>query len=368
MTAAVDGQISIGIFGAGLIGRAHSLMLRLIAERTGNSVRVGAVYDTARSAAERLAALWDGARAARSAEEILDDESIGAVFICTPTAAHRALCIAAARAGKHIFCEKPLAMSAAEAAEMRAEIERAGVISQVGLVLRFSPVYTVIRALAGEPAAGRMLAVTMRDDQDFPIRGAHPSAWRNDPAETAGGTLAEHSVHDLDILGWMFGPIQRIYCRTRRLNAAAGIEDSAFTSLEFAGGFHGHLTSIWHHVLNRPSNRRLEVFTENMFLACDHDISGPIAIQRGEGMEERITEDEVMRRFAGILLGERPYLSSVRELFPVAYAVEDAAFLAAIRGETRVDPEFSAGVRAQQLVEAAYESARLGVPVDAASG
>ncbi len=359
-------QINIGIFGAGLIGRAHSLMIRLIADRSANSVRVAAVYDVAQSAAEQLAALWDGARAARSVEEILADKSIDAVFICTPTAAHRAVCIAAARAGKHIFCEKPLAMSAAEAAEMQAEVERAGVTSQVGLVLRFSPVYTVIRALATEPEAGRMLGVTMRDDQDFPIRGAHPSAWRNDPAQSAGGTLVEHSVHDLDLMGWMFGPITRIYCRTRVLNGRLGIEDSAFTSLEFAGGFHGQLTSIWHHVLNRPSNRRLEVFTENLFLACDHDINGPIAIQRAEGMEERITEDEVMRRFGGILLRERPYLSSVRELFPVAYALEDAAFLAAIRGETRADPDLSEGVRAQRTVEMAYQSARLGAPVEIA--
>ena len=52
-----------------------------------------------------------------------------------------------------------------------------------------------------------MIAVTMRDDQDFPIRGAHPSAWRNDPSLTAGGTLIEHSVHDFDILTWMFGPV-----------------------------------------------------------------------------------------------------------------------------------------------------------------
>lgn len=362
--AGVGAQIKVGIFGAGLIGRAHSLMLRLIADRTANSVRVGWVYDVARAAAEQLAGLWDGARAARSAEEILEDKSIDAVFICTPTAAHRAICIAAARAGKHIFCEKPLAMSAAEAAEMQSAIQRAGVVSQVGLVLRFSPVYTVIRALAAEPEAGRMLAVTMRDDQDFPIRGAHPSAWRNDPAQTAGGTLAEHSVHDLDICEWMFGPIARIYCRTRRLNGAAGIEDSAFTSLEFADGFFGQLTSIWHRVLNRASNRRLEVFTENLFLACDHDISGPITIQRGDGVEERISEDEVMRRFAEILLAARPYLSSVRELFTVPYALEDAAFLAAIRGETSVDPEFSAGVRAQKIVEAAYESARIGAPLE----
>ena len=85
-----------------------------------------------------------GRARARSAEEIITDPAIDAVWICTPTAMHREMCIAAARAGKHIFCEKPLAMTAADAARCRA-IEASGVMSQVGLVMRFSPVYTVIR-------------------------------------------------------------------------------------------------------------------------------------------------------------------------------------------------------------------------------
>src|SRR5208337_1576476 len=112
----------------------------------------------------------------------------------------------AARAGKHIFCEKPLAMSTAEATEMAAAIEASGVIAQVGLVMRFSPVYNVIKAMFKEPDVGAILSVTMRDDQDFPTRGVHASAWRNDRSLTAGGTLIEHSVHDFDLLTWMFGP------------------------------------------------------------------------------------------------------------------------------------------------------------------
>src|SRR5262249_56534820 len=127
-----------------------------------------------RDAAEKMASRWKDAVVARSLDELLDDASIDAVFICTSTASHREVCIATARAGKHIFCEKPLAMNAADGVAMLAAIDEAGVIAQVGLVLRFSPIYTVMRQLAHESSAGRVLAVTMRDDQDFPIRGAHP--------------------------------------------------------------------------------------------------------------------------------------------------------------------------------------------------
>jgi myo-inositol 2-dehydrogenase / D-chiro-inositol 1-dehydrogenase len=364
MKVPIRGQVRVGIIGAGLIGQTHSMMLRHCADRTDGSARVTAIADVAHAQAERLAAHWPGARPTSDAREILSDSDIDAVFICTPTRLHRDTYVDAVRAGKHVFCEKPLAMTAAEAAEMADAARAAGIVSQVGLVLRFSPVYTVIRAMAAEAAAGRMLAVTMRDDQDFPTRGAHASAWRNDPSLTAGGTLIEHSVHDFDVLSWMFGPITRLYCRTRNLSGAPGVEDFAATEMEFAGGFHGQLTSVWHRMIGRPSNRRLEVFTENLFIACDHDAAGPIIVQRGDGArEETIGEEEVMRRFTDMIAHQRPYLLPIWDWFAIPYALEDAAFIAALRGQCPADPEFAAGVAAQRMVEAAYESARRGQPV-----
>ncbi len=359
-------QVRVGIIGAGLIGRTHSLMLRLLADALPESVAVTRVHDLDAAAADALASKWPEAKSCARAEQIFDDGSIDAVFVCTPTATHRELCLRAAASGKHLFCEKPLAMNSAEAGEIREAIERAGVVGQVGLVLRFSPVYTVIRAMAAEEGAGRMLAVTMRDDQDFPIRGAHASEWRNQPGVTAGGTLIEHGVHDFDVFAWMFGPIRSLYCRTRVLNGAPGIEDFAATEFEFEAGFYGQLTSVWHRILNRPSNRRIEIFTENLFLACDTDSAGPIAIQRGEGYEGKITEEEVMRRYQDLVLRERPCLSPLRHAFRIPYAVQDAIFIAALRGQCAPGPGIDAGVAAQRSVEAAYRSAARGIAVDLA--
>jgi predicted dehydrogenase len=364
MPTPVTGQIRVGIIGAGLIGQLHSMMLRYVADRTEQSVRVVSIADVSYSAAESLAARWQSARALESAEEIISDPSIDAVWICTPTAMHLKVCIGAAEAGKHIFCEKPLAMTAAEASAMAAAIKASDVISQVGLVLRFSPVYNVIKAMFERPDCGRLLSVTMRDDQDFPTRGVHASAWRNDPTLTAGGTLIEHSVHDFDLMTWMFGPVASLYCRTRTVNGANGVEDFGATSMEFAGGWHGQLTSIWHQMIARPSNRRLEVFAENLFVACDADTLGPIVFQHGSGaQEETIAADDVMTRFTEKILRERPYLAPIKDRLMIPYAAEDATFVAALKGACDPDPEFAAGVAAQRIVEAAYESARSGVPV-----
>jgi len=354
-------QIRVGIVGGGMIGKIHSLMLRRVADRTDAGVRVIAIADRQAAVAQELASRWPEARAVATAEEVIADDSIDAIWICTPTAMHRDICIAAARAGKHIFCEKPVGMSVAEANEMAAAIRARGVLCQVGLVLRFSPVYTVIRAMVAEKSAGAMMTVTVRDDQDFPTRGMHNSGWRNDPSLTAGGALIEHSVHDFDVLTWMFGPVSRVFCRTRNLQGAAGIEDFGVTQMEFAAGFHGQLTSVWHRMIGRPSNRRMEIFAENLFIACEHDANGPIVVQRDDAeSEQTISEGEVMDRFAQIILAERPYLSPLRDSFAIPYALEDAAFVAAMRGECTVDPALEEGIKVQRLVEAAYESARTG--------
>jgi len=355
--------VRVGILGAGMMGKTHSIMLRMIADRTEGSVCVESVYDRNTDRAQFVADKWPDARLAQSADDLIGDPNVDAVYICTPPASHRELCIKAATAGKAIFCEKPLAMNPTEALEMQAAIVENRVIAQVGLVLRFSPVFTVIKEMCAEPEAGRMLAVTMRDDQDFPTRGVHDSSWRNDPRQTGGGALIEHSVHDFDLLSWMFGPIRRVSCATRNLNGAPGIEDFGSLQFEFAGGFHGQLISIWHRMIQRPSNRRLEVFCENLFIACDHEAVGPIIVQRGDGFEERIDEVDVLRRFEEIILSKRPYLSPMRDVMRVPYALEDATFVAAVRGECAPDPSFAAGVAVQSFVEAAYQSARTGSAV-----
>jgi predicted dehydrogenase len=359
------GPIRVGIVGAGFIGQIHSRMLRRISDRLDGSVRVVAIADRKPEAAQNLAARWPGARAVETTDEIIADELVDAIWICTPTAMHRDACIAAARAGKHIFCEKPLAMSAAEATGMAEAVRTAGVLSQVGLVLRFSPICTVIRAMISEESAGPVIAVSMRDDQHFPTQGMHSSSWRGNPALTAGGALIEHSVHDFDLLRWIFGPLQRLYCQTRNRNGTAGIEDFGAILFEFAAGFHGQLSSTWHQMIGRSSNRRMEVIAENLFIASDFDATGSLIVQRGtEAGEQVISESEVMARFAQIILSERPYLAPFEDSLAIPYALEDAAFIAALRGQCDVNPDLEEGIKAQQLVECAYLSAANGTAVD----
>ena len=117
-------------------------------------------------------------------------------------------------------------------------------------------------------------------------------------------------------------------------------------------------------MIARASNRRLEVFAENLYAATDADTLGPIVFQRGSGAnEETIAADELMARFTEKILRERPYLAPMKDRLMIPYAAEDATFIAALKGACAPDPEFAAGVAAQRIVEAAYESARSGATV-----
>lgn len=347
-------QVRIGMIGAGVIGSAHSLVLREIANALGARVRLVAVADPDPEARERVATGFDYRRAYATADELLSDPEVDTVFVCTPTCFHHGLVCSAAAAGKHIFCEKPLAMSYAEGAAMVAAVERAAVHAQIGLVLRFSSVYSVMRDLVSEPGSGRPLAVVFRDDQCFPIRGLHSSPWRADPTQTAGGTLIEHGVHDLDLLQWMFGPIARLRAWQHNFAGVPGIEDYVAAEIEHASGLRTQLVNIWHDMLQRPSNRRLEIICERAFIASDHDTSGPILVQRGDGEAEKLQPDEVLRRF----LAQRGAAAHpLRDWFPVAYLVQDLAFVEALLADRPPDPSLRVGLEAQRLAEAVYHAA-----------
>ena len=105
-----------------------------------------------------------------------------------------------------VFCEKPLAFDVAAAQRMVDAVEAANVANQVGLILRFIPQFVHTRSLLADDRAGRLLAVSFRDDQFIPIQSHYGSTWRIDPDRCGRGTLLEHSIHDVDVLQWMCGP------------------------------------------------------------------------------------------------------------------------------------------------------------------
>jgi predicted dehydrogenase len=337
--------VHLGFLGAGLVARIHQQSLSAVADH----VVWAGVYDPDVARAMRFSA-ETGATVCRTEDELLERSE--AVYICTWTSEHPRLVGAAADRRLSVYCEKPLAVSLADAEAMTEQVTRAGVVNQAGLVLRHSPAFRWVRWLVDDPRSGRLMSVSFRDDQYLPVRGYYDSTWRADAARAGSGVLLEHSIHDVDILEFLAGPIAQVSCRTAFTHRIQGIEDVASAAFTFASGVPGTLTTVWHDILERPNERRVEIFCENLWCVLDGNHHwGPVFWRWG---------GEPVREAGGEKL--LPLLDSDA----VENSNPDAGFIASIEAGRPAHPDFRIARRAHQIVDAAYRSAEAdGTPIDA---
>lgn len=340
--------VRIGFLGAGFIARYHAMQLRLADEPN----RIVAVFDPEPGRAAAFCADESG-EPVDSVQEVI--ERSDAVFVCTWTAAHLEGVRAVVDAGLPLFCEKPLATDLDGAAALVDVVARGGVLNAVGLVLRSSPALVTMRELIRDPASGRVMNVVFRDDQYLPTQGMYGSTWRGDRRLAGSGTLLEHSIHDVDILEWLIGPAVSVSAQQGFFHGLDGIEDSVSALVRFDGGGSGSLSSIWHDVLSRPSQRRIEVFCEHALVTLEGEYFGPIRCQRSDG-EQVLDGDELVAWLVE------------RDLLPVSTEQE---FLVQVRrgldglSTERVRPDVQDALRAHVVVDAIYRSASAdGAPVE----
>lgn len=334
--------VRVGFLGAGLIATFHSKMLH----GSGEDVAWAGVYDPdpARCAAFARAS---GATACATEEQVLD--SCDAIYVCTWTSEHRRLVAAAARRNLPVFCEKPLSTDLAGAAAVADVVARSGIINQVGLILRRSPAFNLVRDIVADPDSGRVMAVVFRDDQYIPVQGAYGSTWRGDREKAGSGTLLEHSIHDVDVLEHVVGPVASVSARAAAFHELDGIEDVVATTLSFAAGGVGTMASVWHDVLARPSLRRVEVLCEHTWISLEEDWFGPVSWTRADGPTVTV-------------IGEDLVAECTRR--GIAMTNPDGDFIRAVRDGTPAWPGVEVALRAHVVVDAIYASAAAGgVPV-----
>ncbi|HEX6310028.1 MAG TPA: Gfo/Idh/MocA family oxidoreductase [Acidimicrobiia bacterium] len=342
-------MIRIGLAGCGFIGTIHSFVLRQLGDAGLVDARVTGTFDPDPARAEAIAA-HHGARAYSDLGALLD--ACDVAWVCTWTAAHREVVEAAAERGLPVFCEKPLAPTLPECEAVAAALER--VPHQVGLVLRHAPVF---EAIAGTVASGRYgapMAAILRDDQYFPVQGIYASEWRSDVARAGGGTLIEHSIHDVDVLRWILGDPADVTARTGSRFGYPGIDDIATLTFSYANAGIATIVSVWHQILTRGSTRRLEVFCEEALLWTDDDYLGPLHVETSAGAE---TVD----------LPAPPWLERLdvpaalaKPLGQYATPTKDFLQTLAAGGGRCGSPSAVEALAAHRLVDLAYRSARAG--------
>lgn len=344
--------LNVGLIGCGFIGRFHSAAIKVLARQRLIDVNYVAVCDRDESRAIAFAEAAGVTRVCTDPNEIIEASDIDVVYICVPTVHHKELVLGAATRGKHIFCEKPLATNLRDVEQMVEAVDKAGVGAGVGLVLRHSPILTVLKSLTEDASLGRLMTIVFRDDQFFPIEGHYQSDWRKDHAIAGGGTLLEHSIHDIDVLRWFGGEVASVRGTTRNFAGHAGVEDLAIAHIEFASGAQAHLTSIWHSILGRPSTRRIEIFFERGLFYVNDDFLGPVHCQTHSSASETVSEEDVRRRYLEMVgLSDPAFVDALR------YSLEDYFFLQAIASGRSPYPDFRVALEAHRAVDAVYRSA-----------
>jgi inositol 2-dehydrogenase len=228
--------LNLGVIG---LGRMGGLYARTLATQV-TGVRLYAVADPDAEVRAGVAGAFQVPHALASAADLIALPDLHAVVIATPTSTHHELVIAAAQAGKAIFCEKPLAISVADTQAALAAVEQAGVPLQVGFMRRFDAAYTRAKALIDAGHIGQ--PVTFKSIGRDPFC---PNPLFADPAKS-GGLIIDMGIHDFDLARWLMGSeVERVsaegtllVCDTLK---AIGDIDNAVVNLRFANGALGNV-------------------------------------------------------------------------------------------------------------------------------
>lgn len=296
-------SLQIGLIGAGRIAQAHA---STVAYRISNA-QLAAVTDPIASAAQQVASKFRIPTIAPDYQAILADPQIDAILICTPTDTHAEIMKAAARAGKHIFCEKPIALTLPATDDALAVVAAGGVKLQLGFNRRFDANYARVRQaiVSGEIGTPQILHIISRDPAPPPIAYI----------QTSGGIFLDMTIHDWDMARFLSGSeIAEVYVQGGVMVdpaiGAAGDIDTHVTLLRFANGMIGTVDNSRQAVYGY--DQRVEAFGSKGAIYTENNYPNSGVISNSSAIQR-----------------DRPF-NFFMERYMDAYATEIAAFVEAV--------------------------------------
>ncbi|MBH0097590.1 Gfo/Idh/MocA family oxidoreductase [Salinibacterium sp. NSLL150] len=246
--------IGIGLIGDGLMAKEHSMAWRNVRAVFGDvplEPRLVTLVHPTLARAETAAAQYGFERASDSWKDVVNDPEIDVINIVTPNAFHEEVAIAAARAGKHVWCEKPLALSVEGALAMTEAAEAAGITTQVGFTYLQNPGIALARHLVDAGELGQIISFTGFFSADTMIDPDVPFTWRTDRSRAGGGALGDLGSHMISIARHLVGGVARVSGMTKIVvperTDADGVrhvvdnDDYSLSLLEFANGAIGSM-------------------------------------------------------------------------------------------------------------------------------
>jgi predicted dehydrogenase len=374
-------RLRIGLIGSGFMGKAHAFGYAMAARVFDLAFEpdLHTLADATPELAAKAAAALGFARSTDDWRAMVADPEIDVINITAPNALHKEMALAAIAAGKHVYCEKPLAPRASDAREMAEAAEAKGVKTQVGFNYLCNPLFALAREMIAGGELGEIRGYRGLHAEDYMADAAGPYTFRHDPA--GGGALADIGSHALATAEYLLkdaaGPITRVMgdCVTmigERPDGRGGrrrveVDDVGRAFLRFANGATGSIEGNWIST-GRNMQHDFEVYGTKGALAFSQE--------RFNELHFYSTADARGRRgFRRIEAGpdHPPYgqfcVAAGHQIgFNDLKAIEVAGYLDAIAGRRPEPFNFRAGLRIQTLVETIHESSRAGAWRDVLSG
>jgi len=374
--------INVGLIGAGAIARAHAIAYAMAQRYIADDVppvRLRLIAETdegrARVACDRLGfETWTA-----DWHEVIASRDIDLVSIVTPNFLHADMALAAVRAGKHVFCEKPLASSAAEAECMWRAAEAADVVHGVNLTYRKVPAIRFVARLIAEGRIGAIRQFRASYIQDWANDPRIPRSWKFDAKLSGGGAVSGVGSHVIDLARMLVGEIERIsattevWIRERPLPVSASTfekvegpskmaqvdnDDSAYFLARFANGAIGTF-DISRCAPGRKNHLALEIHGERGSIVYDYEQPNEVRLYTGD-------DDQAISGFRTILIGPAQDTGALLAYpgIPVGFVdtmiLQTRDLLSAIGGGPAMTPNFYDGWQAQIVVDAVVASADRG--------
>jgi predicted dehydrogenase len=295
-----------------------------------------------------------GCQEEKSFEDMVRRDDLDGILLVTPNALHRKQTELAARHGKHVYVEKPIANTLEDGRWMIEACEQAGVTLLIGHVHRRYAANRQAKELIDAGVLGKLVMVeaNLSSGQGWDLTPGE-FRWRSDDSGCPGGALMTIGVHQADTFNYLFGPIKRVSAFFKRLHIPAPVEDVTTTILEFESGILGYLgcsfaspRTNWMHVYGTEANLLRTVARVDRRFDAERT-QGPDQSTRLELFEKGKTEPKAV----ALRIGD-PLLEEIDE------------FADCILTGRRPETDGRSSLKALALIRAAIESARSGRPVD----
>lgn len=359
-------KLRLGLIGSGFMGKTHVFGFAA-AQRVFDlpyEVELTCIADVTASQAEAARAALGFERATGDWRQLVNDPSIDVIDITAPNALHKEMALAAIAAGKHVYCEKPLAPLAIDASEMAAAAESQGLKTQVGFNYLCNPMLGLAREMIVSGELGEIRSYRGVHAEDYMADAEGAFTFRHDPA--GGGALADIGSHALATAEYLLGPITRVLgdCVTviderpgRDGRRRVEVDDIGRAFLRFASGASGSIEANWV-AMGRKMQHDFEVygskgalfFSQERFNELHYYSASDANGRRGFRRIEAGPDHVPYGRFC-VAPGHQLGFNDLK-------AIEVAGYLEAIAGRRPEPFNFRAGLRIQTLVEAIQASSR----------